>query len=106
MQCKLRAAAADDTPTDGGSPFDRVDWAGLPVKLDLAFSQQQCDTVYAQHIKFKRRFESWRESRKRATPCVCEMAAADNSTESSSADTADTPDAADAPHTADAALSV
>ncbi|MCV6964267.1 hypothetical protein H7J50_10665 [Mycobacterium intermedium] len=102
MQCKLRAAATDDGPTDGASPFDRVDWAGLPVKLDLAFSQQQCDRVYAQHMKRKRGFELWRESRKRAAPCVCEMAAANDSAEASPAATMQN----STPNAADAALSV
>lgn len=106
LQCKLRAAAPDDTPSDGASPFDRVDWAGLPVKLDLAFSQAQCDRVYAQHIKRKRGFELWRESRKRATPCVCEMAAANDSTaDAAPASTAGSMQNS-TPNAADAALSV
>jgi len=29
---------------------ERVDWAGLPVNLDMVFSQRQRDKVYAQHL--------------------------------------------------------
>lgn len=63
------------------SAFDRVDWAGLPVKLDLAFSQQKCDTVYAQHIKRKRGFQLWRGPQNGAAPCVCEITAANGATD-------------------------
>ncbi|AFJ34886.1 hypothetical protein W7S_09555 [Mycobacterium sp. MOTT36Y] len=39
-----------------------MDWAGLPVNLDVAFSRDQRDKVYAQHL-MRRRL------------CVCEIAA-------------------------------
>ncbi|AFC48401.1 hypothetical protein OCO_20380 [Mycobacterium intracellulare MOTT-02] len=39
-----------------------MDWAGLPVNLDFAFSRDQRDKVYAQHL-MRRRL------------CVCETAA-------------------------------
>ena len=29
---------------------EQVDWAGLPVNLDMVFSQRQRDKVYAQHL--------------------------------------------------------
>jgi hypothetical protein len=52
-------------------PADQVDWAGLPVNLDLAFSQNQRDKVYAQHLKF----ESAGRFRRRAQDvCICDMA--------------------------------
>lgn len=50
---------------------EQVEWAGLPVNLDLAFSQKQRDKVYAQHLKF----ESAGRFRRRAQEvCTCDMA--------------------------------
>ena len=61
--CRARQAA--------NKPADQVDWAGLPVNLDLAFSQNQRDKVYAQHLKF----ESGGRFRRRAQDvCICDMA--------------------------------
>ncbi|ATA28363.1 hypothetical protein MLM_1804 [Mycobacterium lepraemurium] len=54
---------------------DEVDWAGLPVNLDFAFSRDQRDKVYAQHQHLKRRhgtqFGTWRRG---SQVCVCELA--------------------------------
>lgn len=61
--CRIRQGA--------NKPADQVDWAGLPVNLDLAFSQNQRDKVYAQHLKF----ESAGRFRRRAQDvCICDMA--------------------------------
>jgi hypothetical protein len=50
---------------------DRVEWAGLPINLDFAFSREQRDKVYAQHLMFTRhaRFSRW--SRNDAQRCSC-----------------------------------
>jgi sulfite reductase alpha subunit-like flavoprotein len=53
---------------------DQVDWAGIPINLDFAFSQQQCDKVYAQHLMRKRGAQLWRWLHDGAPPCVCETA--------------------------------
>ncbi|MDP7727304.1 hypothetical protein QXM59_03705 [Mycobacterium sp. TY813] len=50
---------------------DQVDWAGLPVNLDLAFSQNQRDKVYAQHLKFER---TGRFRRRAQEMCICDLA--------------------------------
>ncbi|SON61699.1 hypothetical protein MSIMFI_03216 [Mycobacterium simulans] len=53
---------------------DHVDWAGLPVNLDLAFSPEQRDKVYAQHMMRKRWSQLRQWSRDVAQLCVCEIA--------------------------------
>ena len=52
---------------------DQVDWAGLPVNLDFAFSRDQRDKVYAQHLlrRHGTQFGPWRHG---AHVCVCEFA--------------------------------
>ena len=65
---KVRQGAAN-----GNAPADQVDWAGLPVNLDLAFSQKQRDKVYAQHLRF-RRAALRRRAQDDAQICVCDMA--------------------------------
>ncbi len=55
----------------GAAPADQVDWAGLPVNLDLAFSQNQRDKVYAQHMRFRR---TVRLRRRAQEICICDMA--------------------------------
>ncbi len=52
---------------------DQVDWAGLPVNLDFAFSRDQRDKVYAQHLKHRHgtQFGTWRRG---GQVCVCELA--------------------------------
>lgn len=69
LQCRLRHIDAADGPVD-----ERVDWAGLPVNLDFAFSRDQRDKVYAQHLMRRRgtQFGPWRPG---AHVCVCEIAA-------------------------------
>ena len=36
---------------------EQVEWAGLPVNLDMVFSQRQRDKVYAQHLRRARAAE-------------------------------------------------
>jgi sulfite reductase alpha subunit-like flavoprotein len=47
----------------------------LPINLDFAFSQQQCDKVFAQHLMRKRGAQLWRWLPKTAQVCVCEASA-------------------------------
>ena len=77
LQCRLRYGAASHNPGDQASAYDHVDWAGLPINLDLAFSQAQCDKVYAQHLMRKRRAQLRRWLYDRALLCVCEIIAED-----------------------------
>ncbi|OBH96613.1 hypothetical protein A5678_25870 [Mycobacterium sp. E2733] len=72
MQCRLRRGAADDDLLG-----DRVDWAGLPVNLDLAFSPQQRDKVYTQHLMRKRGTQLRRRLQDRGQWCACEEVAKD-----------------------------
>lgn len=55
------------------SSAEQVDWAGLPVNLDLAFSQNQRDKVYAQYLLRRRDAAARRSSRDVARLCVCEF---------------------------------
>jgi hypothetical protein len=49
-----RPQDGDDSPSDQESARSQVDWAGLPINLDFAFSQRQRDRVYVQHLMRKR----------------------------------------------------
>jgi hypothetical protein len=78
LRCRLRHAAASDNPTSGQpSTPDEVDWAGLPIDLDFAFSAVQRDNVYLQHLRRKRgaQLRRW-GSQDGAQPCPCDIAAA------------------------------
>lgn len=68
LQCRLRHGGVTEEPVD-----QRVDWAGLPVNLDFAFSRDQRDRVYTQHLMRRRGtgFGPWRRG---AYVCVCEIA--------------------------------
>jgi hypothetical protein len=77
LQCRLRYGAANHNSGDQGSAHDYVDWAGLPINLDLAFSQAQRDKVYAQHLMRERRGQLRRWLYDRALLCVCEIVAED-----------------------------
>jgi hypothetical protein len=75
LQCWLRHGAAPDDRFGGqASLAGRVDWAGLPMNLDLAFSREQRDKVYAQHLARNReaRLGRWQGG---AHVCVCDVAA-------------------------------
>jgi len=69
LQCRVRHGAAN---RDTG---DQVDWAGLPINLDLAFSQAQRDKVYVQHLLRKRQAQLRRWLSQGAQVCVCEATA-------------------------------
>ncbi|ORA83263.1 hypothetical protein [Mycobacterium malmoense] len=74
LRCGRRRGAAGDT-RDQASARDQVDWAGLPVNLDLVFSRQQRDKVYVQHLMRKRGtpLRSWLQDG--APLCACDVAA-------------------------------
>lgn len=65
LRCRLRRRAGAD---------EHVDWAGLPVNLDFAFSPNQRDKVYAQHQMRKRETQLGKRLGD-AHVCVCELAA-------------------------------
>jgi hypothetical protein len=64
--------------TDERAP-GHVDWAGLPVNLDMAFSREQRDKVYVQHLMRKQGSQLRRLLEESTQPCACEIAAADGS---------------------------
>jgi hypothetical protein len=74
LQCRLRRDAARNGQLDGQLD-DRVDWAGLPINLDLAFSPQQRDKVYTQHLMRKRGTQLRRRLQDSGQQCDCEFAA-------------------------------
>ena len=63
LHCRLRHGAADE-----------VNWAGLPINLDFAFSQAQRDKVYAQYLRRRSGAQQGRWFRDYAQICVCELA--------------------------------
>jgi hypothetical protein len=73
--CPLHGAAGGNPLSDQASAPDLVDWAGLPVHLDLVFSREQRDKVYVQHLMRKRGTEVWRLLHDDAHSCVCDTAA-------------------------------
>jgi hypothetical protein len=76
LKCRLRqGAASDNPPDDQASTREQVDWAGFPIDLDLAFSPQQRDKVYVQHLMRKRGAQLWPWLLRGAQLCVCEEAA-------------------------------
>jgi hypothetical protein len=64
-------------PGGRASAPGQIDWAGLPVNLDFAFSREQCDKVYVQHVMRKQGSQLWRWLHDGGQPCVCEVAAED-----------------------------
>ena len=85
LQCRLRYVTASHNPGDQASAPEYVDWAGLPINLDLAFSQVQRDKVYAQHLMRKRSAQLRRFLHDGAQRCVCEMAAEEANLEAAAA---------------------
>jgi hypothetical protein len=72
LQCWLRRGDPSDALSNSRTRArDHVDWAGLPINLDFAFSQQQCDKVYRQHLMRKRGAQLWRLP-DTAHLCVCD----------------------------------
>src|ERR1700749_4908659 len=77
LQCQLRYGAGSHHAGEQASAREHVDWAGLPINLDYAFSQVQRDKVYAQHLMRKRWAQLQRWLHDGAQLCVCEIAAED-----------------------------
>ena len=69
--CPLHGRPARD---DQPSRFDQVNWAGLPINLDFAFSREQRDKVYVQHVLRKRGGQVWRWLQDGAQECACDVA--------------------------------
>jgi hypothetical protein len=70
-----RRAANDDRPSDQALAPGQIDWAGLPIDLDLAFSREQRDKVYVQHLMRRRGAQLWRRLHDGAQVCACHVAA-------------------------------
>ncbi len=71
--CPLHGGQGHDAGADSPAA-DQVDWAGLPVNLDMVFSQQQRDKVYVQHLMRKRGTQLWGWLQSGAQTCVCDVA--------------------------------
>jgi hypothetical protein len=72
LRCGLRHG---DRLIDDQEPA--CDWAGFPINLDFAFSQQQRDKVYAQHLMRRRGAQLWRWLQDGSPPCACDYAGQD-----------------------------
>lgn len=66
--CPLHGGSFGEQP----SAQDRVDWAGLPINLDFAFSREKRDKVYAQHLMRKRWAQLSRRSEDEFPRCSCD----------------------------------
>lgn len=74
--CPLHGRPANGAANDDqASRPDQVNWAGLPINLDLAFSREQRDKVYVQHVMRKQGRRLWPWLHDGAQACVCEVAA-------------------------------
>jgi hypothetical protein len=68
--CPLHGRPANGAANDDqAARTDQVNWAGLPINLDFAFSREQRDKVYVQHVMRKqgRLLSPWLHD-----ACVCE----------------------------------
>jgi hypothetical protein len=75
LQCRLRhGAGGDDRAGDQALALGQCDWAGLPINLDFAFSREQRDKVYVQHLMRRRGAQLWRGSQDGAHLCACDIA--------------------------------
>ena len=63
-----------------------VAWAGLPINLDLAFSRDQREKVYVQHLMRKQGSQLSRWLRTPAQLCVCDTAPAEERADTAEAD--------------------
>jgi hypothetical protein len=70
LQCRRRHDGERAAPT-------HIEWAGLPINLDLAFSREQRDKVYVQHLMRKQGSQLWRWLQPGAQLCACDDAADD-----------------------------
>lgn len=60
---------------DQASRPDQVNWAGLPINLDFAFSRAQRDKVYVQHVMRKQGRRLWPWLHDGTQVCACDVAA-------------------------------
>lgn len=60
---------------DQAARADQVNWAGLPINLDFAFSREQRDKVYVQHVMRKQGRRLWPWSHDGTQVCACDVAA-------------------------------
>jgi hypothetical protein len=73
--CPLHGRPANVAATDDRASLpDQVNWAGLPINLDFAFSREQRDKVYVQHVMRNQGRRLWPWLHDAAQPCVCEAA--------------------------------
>lgn len=79
LQCGLRR---------GPVSRQHVDWAGLPIDLDLAFSEAHRDKVYAQHLLRKRQAQLRGWLHDGTQLCVCEIVAEDENLDTGSVQSA------------------
>jgi hypothetical protein len=76
LQCWRRNGATNGDSGWASAP-GQIEWAGLPANLDFAFSREQRDKVYVQHVMREQRRQLWPWLHDGAKPCVCEIAAED-----------------------------
>jgi hypothetical protein len=67
----VNAGCPVHSPRQQASLGDQIDWAGLPINLDYAFSRKQRDKVYVQHLLRKRESQLSRRLQAPAPLCSC-----------------------------------
>jgi hypothetical protein len=74
--CPLHGRPANGAANDDQAARpDEVNWAGLPINLDFAFSREQRDKVYVQHVMRKQGSQLSRWFHDGAPVCACDVAA-------------------------------
>jgi hypothetical protein len=74
--CPVHGRPANGAATDArATQPDQVNWAGLPINLDFAFSREQRDKVYVQHVMRNQGRRLWPWLHDDAAVCSCEVAA-------------------------------
>ena len=84
LQCWRRNGVANGDRAWASAP-GQIEWAGLPANLDFAFSREQRDKVYVQHVMREQRRQLWPWLHDGAKLCVCEIAAEDGTLSSDAA---------------------
>ena len=74
LQCWRQGSVSDNPSSSQTWARDHVDWAGLPINLDMAFSTKQRDRVFMQHLMRRRGAQLSRWLPGTARLCVCEAA--------------------------------
>jgi sulfite reductase alpha subunit-like flavoprotein len=72
--CPVHGRPVHEANEDRASRSDQVNWAGLPVNLDFAFSRGQRDKVYVQHVMRSQGRRLWPWLHDEAQSCLCEGA--------------------------------